>query len=430
MRIALIGVSGSGKGTQAKLLAERYRVSHISTGDLLREEARDGKRLSEQDRKALDEGRLVDDDVVRELLEERLRRKDTKRGFVIDGYPRNIPQAQSLDNLLGMLGRPLQIAIYTEMSDDLLNKRNVGRQTCTSCGEIYNRYFSPPTEADICDKCGAPLGTRKDDTPKAVAARVAIHKENTLPLITYFRAQHKLRTVAAAGTVEEIHDKISAIVDLEIRPLEIEAVFSAAESSGEEDNTVIAGGQINRIPVSAAAARKPARAAAKPAPTANRAAAKKVSSKKTTTTAKKAAAKKAATRKTTASKASAKKTTVKKAATGKVAAKKAAPKKAAVKKTVAKKTAAKKKTTKKAVAKKAPTKKATVKKSPAKKKVAKKAPVRKAASKKTPKQATGKATTKKPSRKSTTSKVPAKKKAVAKKPAAGAKKKKPASRKK
>lgn len=429
MRIALIGVSGSGKGTQAKLLAERYRVSHISTGDLLREEARDGKRLSEQDRKALDEGRLVDDDVVRELLEERLRRKDTKRGFVIDGYPRNIPQAQSLDNLLGMLGRPLQIAIYTEMSDDLLNKRNVGRQTCTSCGEIYNRYFSPPTEADICDKCGAPLGTRKDDTPKAVAARVAIHKENTLPLITYFRAQHKLRTVAAAGTVEEIHDKISAIVDLEIRPLEIEAVFSAAESSGEEDNTVIAGGQINRIPVSAAAARKPARAAAKPAPTANRAA-KKVSSKKTTTTAKKAAAKKAATRKTTASKASAKKTTVKKAATGKVAAKKVAPKKAAVKKTVAKKTAAKKKTTKKAVAKKAPTKKATVKKSPAKKKVAKKAPVRKAASKKTPKQATGKATTKKPSRKSTTSKVPAKKKAVAKKPAAGAKKKKPASRKK
>lgn len=429
MRIALIGVSGSGKGTQAKLLAERYRVSHISTGDLLREEARDGKRLSEQDRKALDEGRLVDDDVVRELLEERLRRKDTKRGFVIDGYPRNIPQAQSLDNLLGMLGRPLQIAIYTEMSDDLLNKRNVGRQTCTSCGEIYNRYFSPPTEADICDKCGAPLGTRKDDTPKAVAARVAIHKENTLPLITYFRAQHKLRTVAAAGTVEEIHDKISAIVDLEIRPLEIEAVFSAAESSGEEDNTVIAGGQINRIPVSAAAARKPARAAAKPAPTANRAA-KKVSSKKTTTTAKKAAAKKAATRKTTASKASAKKTTVKKAATGKVAAKKAAPKKAAAKKTVAKKTAAKKKTTKKAVAKKAPTKKATVKKSPAKKKVAKKAPVRKAASKKTPKQATGKATTKKPSRKSTTSKVPAKKKAVAKKPAAGAKKKKPASRKK
>ncbi len=415
MRIALIGVSGSGKGTQAKLLAEKYRVSHISTGDLLREEARDGARLSDEDRKALDEGGLVSDDVVRELLEERLRRKDSKRGFVIDGYPRNIPQAQSLDNLLGMLGRPLQIAIYTEMSDDLLNKRNVGRQTCTGCGEIYNKYFSPPTDADTCDKCGAPLGTRKDDTPKAVAARVAIHKENTMPLITYFRAQHKLRTVAAAGSVEEIHDKICAIVDLEIRPLEIEAVFSAAESSGDEDNTVIAGGQINRIPPAPEA---PAATRSKPKPAATKPAVAPVKKK---TTAKKTAAKKSTEKKVATKNTAAKKTTAKKVASKKAPAKKSIAKKV-VKKAVAKKVASKKvnKKVNKKVTKKA-TKKAARKVAVKKKVAAKKKVVRKVSAKKAPAK-------KKLAKKTATKKPVAKKKAVTKKKAAG--KKKPATKKK
>ena len=291
MRIALIGVSGSGKGKQAKLLAGKYRISHISTGDLLREEARSG-RLSEEDRQALEEGQLVSDDVVRELLEERLRRKDTKRGFVIDGYPRNIPQAQSLDNLLGMLGRPLQIAIFTEMDDRLLIRRNVGRRSCTACGEIYNKHFSPPAEEGVCDKCGAPLWARGKDTPKAVSTRVAGLKEKTLPLITYFRAQHKLRTVTASGSVEEIHDRVCAIVDLEIRPLEIGAVFSAADFSGEEDSTVIAGGQINRI------------VSDKPAPA--RATARKPAGRSTgRSAAKKAAPAKAAARQSTAGKAAA-----------------------------------------------------------------------------------------------------------------------------
>lgn len=277
MRIALIGVSGSGKGKQAKLLAGKYRISHISTGDLLREAAR-GERLTEEDRRALEEGQLVSDDVVRELLEDRLRRKDTKRGFVIDGYPRNIPQAQSLDNLLGMLGRPLQIAIFTEMDDRLLVRRNVGRRSCTACGEIYNKHFSPPAEEGVCDKCGAPLWARGKDTPKAVSTRVAGLKEKTLPLITYFRAQHKLRTVTASGSVEEIHDRVCAIVDLEIRPLEIGAVFSAADFSGEEDSTVIAGGQINRIvsdkpsPARKPAGRSTGRSAAKKATPAKKAA--------------------------------------------------------------------------------------------------------------------------------------------------------------
>ncbi len=429
MRIALIGVSGSGKGTQAKLLAERYRVPHISTGDLLREEARDGKLLSEEDRRAIDEGHLVSDEVVRVLLEERLQRKDTKRGFVIDGYPRNIPQSQTLDNLLGMMGRPLQIAIYTEMGEDLLTKRNIGRQTCTGCGEIYNKYFSPPATADTCDKCGSPLGTRKDDNPKAVAARVAVYKEKTLPLITYFRAQHKLRTVAAAGTVEEIHDKICAIVDLEIRPLEIEAVFSAADSNGDGDSTVIAGGKINRIPASAgngaATAKKKtpakkttAKKVAARKTTAQKAAAKKSATKqpapkKTTakkTTAKKATAKKTAAKKSTAIKPAAKKTTAKK-----TSAKKSAAKKVAAKKTTAKKTAAKKSNVNKSTAKKVAAKKASAKKTSAKKTTAKKAAAKKTTAKKT---SSRKTTSKKTTSKKTTSKKTTSKKVTAKKSSA------------
>ncbi len=423
MRIALIGVSGSGKSAQAKLLAGKYRISHISTGDLLREEARIPDRLSEEDRLALEEGQLVSDDVVRELLEERLRRKDTKRGFVIDGYPRNIPQAQSLDNLLGMLGRPLQIAIFTEMDDRLLIKRNVGRQVCTVCGEIYNRYFSPPAVADVCDKCAAPLGVRRKDTPKAVETRVAEHKNKTVPLITYFRAQHKLRTVVANGSLEEIHDKVCAIVDLEIRPLEIGAVFSAADSSAEEDKTVIAGGQINRIvsqkqPKATPGRRKPA------VKSTTKTAAKKVAPKASGSGgagAKKAApATRAAAAKKVTKKAAQKKTPVRKVAAKKVAVKKVAAKKAAAKKVVAKKVAAKK-----AAARKVTVKKVTAKKAAAKKTTARKVTARKAAVKKTParKVATGKAAAKPAPRK-----APAKKKTAGKavpgKPAgAGARKK-------
>lgn len=427
MRIALIGVSGSGKSAQAKLLAGKYRISHISTGDLLREEARIPDRLSEEDRLALEEGQLVSDDVVRELLEERLRRKDTKRGFVIDGYPRNIPQAQSLDNLLGMLGRPLQIAIFTEMDDRLLIKRNVGRQVCTVCGEIYNRYFSPPAVADVCDKCAAPLGVRRKDTPKAVETRVAEHKNKTVPLITYFRAQHKLRTVVANGSLEEIHDKVCAIVDLEIRPLEIGAVFSAADSSAEEDKTVIAGGQINRIvsqkqPKATPGRRKPAVKSTK------KTAAKKVAPKASGsvgTGAKKAApAKAAATRaaagKKVTKKAAQKKTPVRKAAAKKVTAKKVAAKKVAAGKATARKVAAKK-----VAAKKAAAKRVTVKKVTAKKAAARKVTARKAAVKKTParKVTTGKAAAKPAPRMAPAKKKTAGKAAPGKPAGAGARKK-------
>lgn len=310
MRIALIGAPGSGKGTQAKLLAQRYRIPHISTGELLREAAKADNNFNQQAQLAMNQGQLVQDEIVRYLLEERLRRRDAKRGFVIDGYPRNIPQAQSLDNLLGMLGRALQIAVHTDVDKNMLVKRITGRLNCTKCSAIYNKFFAPPSKAGQCDNCGSNLTARKDDAKKVIVARVEVYMQATLPLITYYRAQHKLRTVSAVEQIDQIHDKICAIVDLEIRPLEIEALVTAADLIDEEESTIIAGGQINKVqPNLEAIARKKASAARK-AQQAQQAVSKTPLKKKSRSS--KAVTKKASRKKTTAKKTDPKKTVAKK----------------------------------------------------------------------------------------------------------------------
>jgi len=247
MRIVLLGAPGSGKGTQSKLLAERYRVPQISTGDLLREVLSSGKTFNKVAKEAIDSGNLVDDKFVLKLLEERLRRKDTKKGFIIDGYPRNIPQAQALDAFLGILGKSLHIVINVDVSDDMLVRRIMGRIGCQDCGTIYNEFFLPPQSRTKCDKCSGKLVSRNDDAKKTVAVRIHVYHESTIPLITYYKAQHKLRTLPAEGAIEKVHEKICDIVDLEIRPLEIKTLETAAEATYEGDSTVIAGGQINRV---------------------------------------------------------------------------------------------------------------------------------------------------------------------------------------
>ena len=247
MRIALLGAPGSGKGTQAKLLAEKYRVPHISTGDLLREAMNSKKGLGSVNVKNMESGQLVDDEVVLKLLEDRLRKKDTKRGFIIDGYPRNIPQAQSLDALLGLLGRNLQVAVNVNVDDDILIKRIVGRLGCENCGAIFNRHFSPPKVRNKCDLCSGKLSSRSDDTEKTVRVRIGVYHESTAPLITYYKVQHKLRNIPAEGGIEDIHEKICDIVDIEIRPLEIKTLETAADTADETESTVIAGGKINKV---------------------------------------------------------------------------------------------------------------------------------------------------------------------------------------
>ena len=248
MRIAILGGPGSGKGTQAKLLSDRYRIPQISTGDLLRDAVKSNQELGGRVKDLIASGKLVSDGIVSKLLEDRLARKDTKRGFIVDGYPRSIPQAQTLDTLLGMLGKPLQIAINIDVDDDILVKRIAGRSSCANCGAIYNKYFSPTKIANKCDKCGSDkFESRDDDTVETATGRVETYHRITMPLITYYRAQHKLRTMTGIGDIERIHEKLCNIIDLEIRPLQIKTLEVATDSATEEDLTIIAGGKVSRI---------------------------------------------------------------------------------------------------------------------------------------------------------------------------------------
>ena len=424
MRIAILGAPGSGKGAHAQALAARYRVPWLSPGELLRVAAADDQKLDRETREAVQAGRAVGDEVVMAVLEERLRARDAKRGFIIDGFPLNIPQAQALDTLLGMLGRALQIAVYVKVDDEALVKHITGRLECEQCGAAFNRHSAPPTTRGKCDECGGKLASRGGGA-KAAAVKVEAYHEETAPLIAYYKAQHKMRTVPAVGDAEQVRQKIADIVDLEIHPLEIQSLETAAETFYEEINTIIVGGQINRIaptPESQASKRRKARtasvtAAATPATatTAGKKVVKKVAKK---VAAKVTATKKVATKliaKTVAKKV-AKKPAVKATTTKKTTSQSTRHKKVATKtpvKKVAKKVARKpvaKVTTTKKTASKSTNRKKTATKTSAKKtakKVARK-PVTKV-TKKAGGKKVAKKTTKKPTTKKTAKKPPVKK---------------------
>lgn len=362
MRIVLLGVPGSGKGTQAKLMAEKYRVPQISTGDILRAAVADKTEVGKKVAAVMAAGDLVSDDIVIDPVTDRLRGAESRRGFVLDGFPRNIPQAQELDTRLGWMGRPVQLVLHLVVEDDVVVKRVTGRLTCANCGAIFNKFFSPPAKRDVCDQCGSKkLEHRDDDNAKTVRARLASYERDTSPLISYYRAQHKLRTIPASGGTDGIFGAICEVVDTEIRPLDKKVVVL------QESKTQMRP-PAERAETSGGSDGEPAKAAKKKAAGASDKKKKKVEKKPV-----------------------AKKTTKKKV-TKKIAAKKKVAKK--VTKKVAKKVA--KKTTKK-VTKKAASKKTVSKKKVAKtaqKKAAKKSPAAKAAKKKATKK-TAKKTAKK-----------------------------------
>ncbi len=219
MRIVLLGAPGSGKGTQAKLLADKYKIPQVSTGDLLRAAVNSGSDLGRKAKAAMDGGQLVSDDVVLGIIQERLSKPDAKAGFVLDGFPRNIPQAQALDAMLARLGQPLQLALLVDVGSEVLMKRITGRRICTQCGAIYNVYFSPPKTQGKCDKCGGSVTQRSDDNEETVRKRLALYEEQTAPLVSYYKAQGKLRTVRGLGAINDIFKNITDIVEAQIRPL-------------------------------------------------------------------------------------------------------------------------------------------------------------------------------------------------------------------
>ena len=214
MRIVLVGAPGSGKGTQAKMLVDKYAVPQISTGDLLRKAVAEQTPLGMMAKAAMDAGQLVSDQIVLEIIKERLGRPDADNGFILDGFPRNLNQAQALDDMLTSIAKPLQGAILIKIDYDLLIQRITGRRTCLSCGAVYNIYTSPSKLEDHCDQCGGNLHHRADDNEQTITNRLRVYETQTSPLVHYYRDQDKLFTVEGTGEIDEIFDELCKVIEV------------------------------------------------------------------------------------------------------------------------------------------------------------------------------------------------------------------------
>ncbi|MDE2139873.1 MAG: adenylate kinase [Gammaproteobacteria bacterium] len=213
MRIVLLGAPGSGKGTQADKLSAKYRIPHVSTGDQLREALASGTPLGLQAKAAMDAGQLVSDEIVLGIIRERLRAADARNGAILDGFPRNLAQAQVLDDMLRALGQPLDCAVLLDVDFDVLLQRLAGRRTCENCGATYNIYTNPPRLDDQCDRCGAPLHHRPDDNEVTISNRLRVYELQTKPLFAFYRNQGKLETVNGTGEVDDIFRRLVAVLD-------------------------------------------------------------------------------------------------------------------------------------------------------------------------------------------------------------------------
>jgi adenylate kinase len=213
MRTVLLGAPGSGKGTQGVVLSKKYTIPQISTGDLLRAAVKSGSELGQQAKSAMDAGALVSDDIVIGLIRERLSQDDAQNGYILDGFPRNIPQAEALDTMLHELDQPLQGVVLLDVDFGELLQRLTGRRTCTDCGAIYNVHLSPPKVEGQCDVCGGELFQRDDDNESTIGNRLNTYQQQTEPLIAYYQNKNKLHSVAGTGDVEGITAAVGAIFD-------------------------------------------------------------------------------------------------------------------------------------------------------------------------------------------------------------------------
>jgi len=211
-RVVLLGAPGAGKGTQAKMLIDKYKIPQISTGDILRKAVADGTPLGKEAKVIMDQGGLVSDKIVLGLVEERLKQPDCKNGFILDGFPRNTVQAESLDKMLAAMNMQLTVALNIDVDLNDLLKRLTGRRTCKNCGQMYNIYFSPPKKEGVCDKCGGPLFQRDDDKEETIKKRLDVYQQQTAPLIDYYSKKKIMKTVVGVGSIEDIFKKAVAAI--------------------------------------------------------------------------------------------------------------------------------------------------------------------------------------------------------------------------
>ncbi len=215
IRVVLLGAPGAGKGTQAKLLQEKFAAPQISTGDILRQAVADQTTLGNQAADFIKRGALVPDDVIVGMIGERLKQSDCQHGFVLDGFPRTIPQAQSLDELLARLGCKLDCVLSVKVPQTEIVARLSGRRTCKNCGAPYHVSFEPPRAQGICDKCGGELIQREDDREETITRRLEVYENQTAPLAGYYRERGLLREVDGVGSIDQIRARVNtALGDL------------------------------------------------------------------------------------------------------------------------------------------------------------------------------------------------------------------------
>jgi adenylate kinase len=211
MKIIMLGAPGAGKGTQAKMIAEKYGIPHISTGDIFRANIKNGTELGKEAKTYMDQGLLVPDELTVKILLDRVAQEDCKNGYVLDGFPRTIPQAEVLDKALSELGDKIDYAIDVDVPDENIVKRMGGRRACLSCGATYHIEHVPPKKEGICDTCGSELVLRDDDKPETVKNRLNVYHEQTQPLIEFYTEKGVLKTVD--GTVD-MQDVFAAIIKI------------------------------------------------------------------------------------------------------------------------------------------------------------------------------------------------------------------------
>jgi adenylate kinase len=204
MRLVLVGPPGAGKGTQAEFIGAHFAVPKISTGDIFRANVAAGTPLGVEARRFMDSGQLVPDEVTINMVRDRLAEPDAADGFLLDGFPRTVPQATALDKLLADLGVGLDVVLELVVDDDEVIRRLSGRWTCRGCGKIWHIEFDPPTHESICDRCGSELYQRDDDKAETVSERLRVYARDTAPLIIFFGAQGKLIGIDATGPVEDV----------------------------------------------------------------------------------------------------------------------------------------------------------------------------------------------------------------------------------
>lgn len=213
MKIIMLGAPGAGKGTQAKQIAAAYHIPHISTGDIFRANIKEGTELGKKAQEYMDQGLLVPDELVCDLVVDRIQKEDCREGYILDGFPRTIPQANALDKALAENGEKIEFAIDIEVPDEHIIKRMSGRRSCKDCGSIFHIVYNPPKKENHCDACGGELVLRDDDKEETVKKRLDVYHEQTAPLIQHYKEAGSLYEIDGTQDINVVFEKIKSILE-------------------------------------------------------------------------------------------------------------------------------------------------------------------------------------------------------------------------